>query len=337
VLLDGELLPRIAGFGHGCAPDSAVTDVAPKGVGSPRWMAPEQLSSDACGLPVDVYSYGLMLFHLLTNKEPFEGIPDVKLAKMIITGQRPEIPADLEEKPVVGLIRRCWDSRPGERPTFEEIYQLFLNRMVGFPRASASGFEQMTRRVSHTEFWHCNVYGFELAQIASEEPNVPHNKAAERMWRAAESGDATGFAKWLTLLPDMNTNIRNERGLTALHFAVMGGQDDIVLLLLEFRTLDVNCADEHGETPLIKAAKANRLRIAELLLQNKRVRVNLKDKLGNTALHHAVVKGAIDIVKRLMQLTGVDLAVKNHAGERPIDIAQKAGSVALQRVLMPKK
>jgi serine/threonine protein kinase len=335
VLLDCDLLPRIGGFSHGRVTGSAVAPLVTKGVGSPQWMAPEQLSSDTYGLPVDVYSYGLVLSHLLTGKEPFEGVPDVQVAKMILAGQRPAIPADLENTPIAGLIRRCWDSQPEQRPAFEEIYQLFLNQMVGFPRVRGSAFEQMTRRVTHTEVWHCGVYGFELAQIAAEKQKVPHNQAAEQMWRAAESGDVPGFAKWLTLLPDMNVNLRNESGLTALHFAVIGGQHDIVLLLLEFPTLDLNCVDEQGETPLIMAAKRNKLRMAELLLQNKRVRVNMKDKLGNTALHHAVIKGAIDMVKRLMQRAAVSLAVKNQAGQMPIDIAQQAGSAALQKVLMP--
>jgi eukaryotic-like serine/threonine-protein kinase len=107
-------------------------------VGTPAYMAPEQL----LGLPVstaaDVYALGELLFELLTGKRLFEG-DDVVRQKM------QESPASVFLFPQITqpnlieqLIRRCISSNPRERPSLDEIEQGLKALTAGDPVALQS-------------------------------------------------------------------------------------------------------------------------------------------------------------------------------------------------------
>ncbi|KAH7520066.1 hypothetical protein FEM48_Zijuj08G0104400 [Ziziphus jujuba var. spinosa] len=95
--------------------------------GTYRWMAPELFSLDP--LPsggklqydhkVDVYSFSIVLWELLTNKTPFKGRNSVMVAYATAKKIRPcleNIPKDL-----VPLLQSCWGEDPKSRPEFMEI------------------------------------------------------------------------------------------------------------------------------------------------------------------------------------------------------------------------
>jgi len=101
------------------------------GVGTPIYSAPELINYNAMsddedgahyGSEIDVYSFGMMLWEILTKKEPFwdEKKNLYNLTMAIIQGKRPtidtSIPEDLQK-----LILACWHTNPIERPTFDEI------------------------------------------------------------------------------------------------------------------------------------------------------------------------------------------------------------------------
>ncbi|XP_015890194.3 serine/threonine/tyrosine-protein kinase HT1 [Ziziphus jujuba] len=95
--------------------------------GTYRWMAPELFSLDP--LPsggklqydhkVDVYSFSIVLWELLTNTTPFKGRNSVMVAYATAKKIRPcleNIPKDL-----VPLLQSCWGEDPKSRPEFMEI------------------------------------------------------------------------------------------------------------------------------------------------------------------------------------------------------------------------
>jgi serine/threonine protein kinase len=59
-------------------------------MGSPKYMAPEQIRGDRCTPATDVYALGVMLFEMLTGKVPFEldaKVADGKVvAKLVYAG-----------------------------------------------------------------------------------------------------------------------------------------------------------------------------------------------------------------------------------------------------------
>jgi len=75
---------------------------------------------------VDVYSYGMTCFEIVTGRLPFEGELEACGASndLVIAGQRPKLPSALDVT-LKDLIERCWNPIPNERPSFLEIIEVF--------------------------------------------------------------------------------------------------------------------------------------------------------------------------------------------------------------------
>jgi serine/threonine protein kinase len=69
---------------------------------------------------VDVYSFGMVCFEILTGDTPYQNNGPEEMRRMILAGERPPLPShcpsDLQE-----LIKLCWDLEPSARPSFAEI------------------------------------------------------------------------------------------------------------------------------------------------------------------------------------------------------------------------
>jgi hypothetical protein len=102
------------------------------GMLNPRWLAPEVLMGRPATAESDVFSFGTVLWELLTWRLPWEGANLYQLVFMVSRGERLPIPppgelpgaealgpADFEA--YVSIIRRCWAQEPSERPSFADI------------------------------------------------------------------------------------------------------------------------------------------------------------------------------------------------------------------------
>ena len=77
------------------------------------------------GKPVDVYSYGILLWTLWTQKLPYADLRvknPFQLMVKVTSGYRPSIPPEM---PVLlqGLMQKCWSGDPKSRPTFADIIE----------------------------------------------------------------------------------------------------------------------------------------------------------------------------------------------------------------------
>ncbi|PIN01046.1 Tyrosine kinase [Handroanthus impetiginosus] len=97
--------------------------------GTLPWMAPELLSgkSNMVTEKIDVYSFGIVMWELLTGDEPYTDMHCASIIGGIVNNTlRPQIPTwcDPEWK---SLMESCWASDPAERPSFSEISQRLRN------------------------------------------------------------------------------------------------------------------------------------------------------------------------------------------------------------------
>ena len=121
VLLDEEHHPLVCDFGSSRALsiDSTLTQ-------SPQltfyYAAPEFSDEDvAYDSKVDVYSFGVMLYEIVTGQLALRHLNQYQILPFILRGKRPEIPDNV--LPFTrSLITRCWSGDPSERPSFSEIY-----------------------------------------------------------------------------------------------------------------------------------------------------------------------------------------------------------------------
>ena len=96
-------------------------------LGTTFWRAPEVLQALqdhrelAFTTKVDVYSYGITCYEILTGSVPLEDRSKSDYA-FVINGGRPELPRDISAN-LRELLCSCWHAIPDERPEFSEIVE----------------------------------------------------------------------------------------------------------------------------------------------------------------------------------------------------------------------
>ncbi|BFG17571.1 hypothetical protein CerSpe_038440 [Prunus speciosa] len=104
LLMDENGVVKVADFG--IARVQAQSGVMTAETGTYRWMAPEVIEHKPYDHKADVFSFGVVLWELLTGK-----------------GLRPTIPRHTNPM-LMELMERCWQQDPSLRPEFSEIVKM---------------------------------------------------------------------------------------------------------------------------------------------------------------------------------------------------------------------
>eukprot|EP00026_Physarum_polycephalum_P000223 Phypoly_transcript_00223.p1 GENE.Phypoly_transcript_00223~~Phypoly_transcript_00223.p1 ORF type:complete len:1946 (-),score=272.21 Phypoly_transcript_00223:42-5636(-) len=126
---DPDVLCKISDFGESRL--VATSGQGRENLANPIWLAPEVMRGGEYTEKCDVYSFGLVMWELLTGAEPFDEYPVAHSGFMsmledeIIAGLRPTIPATCNGD-YRALIEAAWDDDPEKRPTFAAIHTELL-------------------------------------------------------------------------------------------------------------------------------------------------------------------------------------------------------------------
>ncbi|MFG3257999.1 serine/threonine-protein kinase [Streptomyces sp. NPDC048172] len=105
--------PRVIDFGIARALDATALTGTDVRLGTPGYMAPEQVSGQTAGPALDVFALGLVVFYAASGGHPFgEGGGAAMLYRIV--EQEPDL-TDCPEQ-LVPLIRGCLAKDPGQRP-----------------------------------------------------------------------------------------------------------------------------------------------------------------------------------------------------------------------------
>src|SRR5204863_7780863 len=87
-------------------------------------IAPEVLHGSQYTQAADIYSFGIIMNEFMSEEMPYYDIPhDQILTVKICHGLRPKISEDTP-KLFADLIMKCWDAKPENRQTANELAQI---------------------------------------------------------------------------------------------------------------------------------------------------------------------------------------------------------------------
>jgi serine/threonine protein kinase len=142
ILLDEDKLPKICDFGLARV---VKPDPMTKLIGTPQWMAPEIVKNEGYNEKVDIYSYGVVLWEMLTGEIPFAGQSPFQIVYALTVDTMPfTFPEDAPEA-LVQLIQSCCHRNPAKRPSFQTIIKQFD---IAFPGCKSAEFEAFRVSVS---------------------------------------------------------------------------------------------------------------------------------------------------------------------------------------------
>jgi len=115
------------------ATTSAAVVSSMSAVTNPRWMSSEQVMGSKATIQSDVFSFGVVMWELLTWNIPWEGANTWAIVGAISNGGRLKVP-DVKDLPgekdtadfkglgdYIGIMERCWDQDPAKRPDVSMI------------------------------------------------------------------------------------------------------------------------------------------------------------------------------------------------------------------------
>ncbi|KAJ9637654.1 hypothetical protein H2199_007144 [Coniosporium tulheliwenetii] len=152
---------------------------------------------------------------------------------------------------------------------------------------------------------------------------------------------------------DMADSKDDDYGRTPLSWAVIGGQEAVVKLLVVCDDVNVNSKDKSGRTPLLWAAERGHKAVVRLLLKNGAA-VDTKDKYGQTPLSEAAkngheannydrtplfwaaMGGHEAVVKLLLDRDDVNADSKDDHSRTPLSLAAEGGHEAVVKLLLAR-
>jgi serine/threonine protein kinase len=117
-LLSDNKLVKVIDFGTARPPGRAR-----KGMGTPQYMAPEQVLGEPLSDATDIWGIGAVLFHAATGQAPFDTGEDEPTRCLQLEGRAPSVrslrrlPAELAT-----VIDRCLEPEPERRPAIDEVF-----------------------------------------------------------------------------------------------------------------------------------------------------------------------------------------------------------------------
>ena len=173
-------------------------------VGSPAYMAPEQLRGEASDARADQFSFCVALHEALTGEPPFAGTSIGELESSISSARRPELPRTIPRRVRSTLERGLAANREQRFPSLDELLDQ-LEKAQGqriWPRAAVIGLALLVLgsvwRVQRSQARLCTGSEAEVASVWSG----ARREQVKAAFAAAGIADAAGAAQRASALLD---------------------------------------------------------------------------------------------------------------------------------------
>ncbi|KAM6932164.1 ankyrin repeat and protein kinase domain-containing protein 1 [Lycodopsis pacificus] len=372
ILLDDRLHVKISDFGVIHWEDSMGKKTFMEHLtvrGNTSYIPPETFTqcNDPPGTTFDVYSFGIVMWEILTQQKPYAGCSMTTVLLQVSRGKRPCVEMIPEQKPqgcdqMIDIMRQCWDQDHRKRPPFSDTVRKTeaLSKVLQIPgpiqnknadEGHKSDYPWLVSPIQKIVFpempdlpsddhrasdsilslLHKKEFSSFRHSVKREHVHKQFSGKKSLLHYTVASGDAESVEHVLSLGAEVNCT--TARGYTPLFIAVMHRLHDIVFLLLEHGAA-TSQGDEDLWTVLHFAAQSGDDRIVRLLLSKGAV-AEAREKTGWTPLHLACQNGHKAVVSLLLlRLSEEAIREREAQGRTPLHLASAYGHPDIAKLLL---
>ncbi|BFZ05313.1 hypothetical protein BsWGS_08351 [Bradybaena similaris] len=136
-----------------------------------RWMAPESLSDGIFTTMTDVWSFGIVLWEMVTLAEqPYQGFGNDEVLRFVMTERRILGPPSGCPEDLYDMMKKCWAYNPKHRPTFNILLELLAPYLSDHFHEVSYYYNQLARsnEDGRVEKTHEGVIDMEAVEIEHE-------------------------------------------------------------------------------------------------------------------------------------------------------------------------
>jgi len=122
-------------------------------LGTLHYMSPEQLQGGEADAPSDIFSFGLVLYELLTGKRAFDGPSPASLIAAILERPAPSV-GEVGSPALERVVHRCLEKNPENRWQSARDLRAELEWIASAPASTAvTSTRALTRRIAPSLSW----------------------------------------------------------------------------------------------------------------------------------------------------------------------------------------
>ncbi|XP_042270425.1 ankyrin repeat and protein kinase domain-containing protein 1 [Thunnus maccoyii] len=340
ILLDDHLHVKISDFGlihweEGMNKKLFMEHLTARG--NISYIPPETFTQcpDPPGATFDVYSFGIVMWEILTQQKPYAGSSMTTVLLQVSHGKRPCMEMFPEQKPrecdqMISIMKQCWDQDHRKRPQFLDIVKKTeaLSEVLKIPGPIQCHKNGDNRQESNYPWLVSPIHKIALPEMPDLPSDDQHGK--DGILSLLSKKDFGSFRQSVKR-EHVCTQFSGRKSL--LHFTVASGDAESVKHVMSLGA-EVNCTTARGYTPLIIAVLHRLHDIIPLLLEHG-ADATQGDEDQWTALHFAAQNGD-DRTVRLLLDKGAVADAREKAGWMPLHLACQNGHETVVRLLLSR-
>ncbi len=102
-------------------------------LGTPAYMSPEQVNGLAAGPASDIFSFGVLLWEMLSGRQAFTGVSNVAIMAQVLTAQPETLAGIVDDIPpaLAALVESCLSKVPGQRKQSMQEVKEAMDAIIG--------------------------------------------------------------------------------------------------------------------------------------------------------------------------------------------------------------